>query len=70
MKKYIRLTESDIKRIIKKLIKEQDETSFKEPDPNLFKMSINNNQPNSKQSGLTEYDDEEFEEDDFEEDFN
>lgn len=62
MKKYIRLTESELVSIVKKVIKEQkDETQFAEPDPE--KLGIAMNTRNAQGSTMAE-DFDELEEDD------
>lgn len=66
MNKYVRLTESDIVRIINKIINEQDETNYEEPDPKQFVSLANNSKSNPQTSKLSEYEDEE---DDFEGEF-
>jgi hypothetical protein len=69
MSKYIKLTESQLVKIIQKVINEQDETNFKEPDPKLFAMLNNKSgvKSDSKQSSLEEDDDDDddIEDDDF-----
>jgi hypothetical protein len=71
MSKYVKLSESQLVKIIQKVINEQDETNFKEPDPKLFALAMSNSKPgiksDSQQSSLAEEDDD-FEDDDFEDD--
>jgi hypothetical protein len=71
MSKYVKLTESQLVKIIQKVINEQDETNFKEPDPKLSTLAMSNSKPgvklDSQQSSLAEEGDD-FEDDDFEDD--
>lgn len=66
MSKHVKLTESQLVKIIQKVINEQDETNFKEPDPKLFAMSNSKSsvKSDSQQSSLSE-DNDENEDDDF-----
>jgi hypothetical protein len=59
--KYIRLTESDLVKIVNKVIKEQDETSFEEPDPEIWDIVMNNPRKKPEDDGLAEDYDEEIE---------
>lgn len=61
MIKYIRLTESDLVKIVNKVIKEQDETSFEEPDPEIWDIVMNNPRKKPEDDGLAEDYDEEIE---------
>lgn len=67
MSKHVKLTESQLVKIIQKVINEQDEKNFKEPDPKLFASAMSNSKSgvksDSKQSSLEEDDD--IEDDDF-----
>jgi hypothetical protein len=68
MSKYVKLTESQLVKIIQKVINEQDEKNFKEPDPKLSTLAMSNSKhgikSDSQQSSLEEEDDD-FEDDDF-----
>jgi hypothetical protein len=59
--KYIRLTESDLVKIVNKVIKEQDETSFEEPDREIWDIVMNNPRKKPEDDGLAEDYDEEIE---------
>lgn len=63
--KKIKLKESDLIKVIQKMIVEQtqtqskyDETQFKEPDPDLIAMYIDKNNPNNQETNIAEFDDE------------
>jgi hypothetical protein len=52
MSRYIRLTESDLVEIVKKVIREEDETSFEEPDPEIWSIAMNNIKKGSQDDTL------------------
>jgi hypothetical protein len=54
MSKYIRLTENELVKIVKKVIREQDETKFEEPEPEIWAMAMNNAKKSSDNAGLAE----------------
>ena len=67
MKKIIKLTEGDLIKLVKKVMKEQDETSFAEPDPQLYAIAMSDAKPPSQDDEqLAEEDeiDEEYDEED------
>jgi hypothetical protein len=68
MSKYVKLTESQLVKMIQKVINEQNETNFEEPEPELYAIAMSNAKPGdesgSQQSALAEYDDEDNDIDD------
>jgi hypothetical protein len=70
MSKYIRLSESQLVKIIKKIINEEDETNFKEPDLDAIAMVTDkpDNELDSQQYGLAEDDDDDDYDDDDDDD--
>jgi hypothetical protein len=52
MSRYIRLTESDLVEIVKKVIREEDETSFEEPDPEIWSIAMNTIKKDSQDDTL------------------
>lgn len=70
MKKIIKLTESDLMKLVKKVIKEQDETNFPEPEPELYTIAMSDAKPPKQddvqlaEDDIDEEYDEEYDEED------
>ena len=54
MTKKVILTESELVNLVKKVMREQDETNFEEPEPEIYTIAMSNVGKDSENVGLAE----------------